>query len=114
LHPLDAAVGPFCDSTDLVAWHGDSLDGVLACQTSDKRTVYPSWQFLPGGRTIPHLSAVLAELQVGTEDPWTQAIWLRSPSDDLGGMSAVEWLSTGRDPEPVLAVARDDASRWAA
>jgi hypothetical protein len=114
LHPLDAVVGPFYDSASVSSWLGAVPHDALACRTADGDTVYPAWQFTPEGMLLPHLAAVLSELRTGTDDPWTHAIWLRSPSDDLDGMSAAEWLAAGHDPAPVLAAAHDDASRWAA
>lgn len=121
--PYDSMCGPFYDTAGLVAWLGLTRQAihhrakaglVLGCRTEDGRIVYPAWQFTSEGATIAHLADVIAVLRTGTESTWTQALWLRAPADDLDGSSAIEWLSAGKDPAPVLAAARADAARWAA
>lgn len=123
VHPLDTIAGPFYDTASLTTWLGITRQAlhkqiraslILACRTADGHTVYPVWQFTSSGQLLTGLRDVLAALCAATEDPWTVAVWLRTPVDDLGGRSAVEWLQEGRDPQPVLHAARADAARWAA
>jgi hypothetical protein len=120
-HPF-VGLGPFYDTAGLIRWLGITRQAVhqkvrahqlLACETGDGRRVYPAWQFTPDGRTIPGFTAVLQTMLAAT-DPWTAAIWLTTPSDRLGGRSAIDVLRSEHDPEPVLVVARADATRWAA
>jgi hypothetical protein len=122
-HPFDTVAGPFYDTPALVTWLGVTRQAlhqrvrarqVLACRTADGHTVYPAWQLSPSGQSIPGLPEVLAVLVGAAADPWTVAIWLRTPSDDLGGLTAADWLAEGRDPAPVLEAARADSARWAA
>ena len=76
--------------------------------------VYPTWQFLDSGATIPSLAEVLATLAEGTDDAWMIALWMRAPSENLDGGHPSEWLRKGRDPQRVIAMARQVASSWAA
>ena len=76
--------------------------------------VYPTWQFLDNGATIPSLAEVLATLAEGTDDAWMIALWMRAPSEDLEGEPPSGWLRNGRDPERVIAMAYQVASSWAA
>jgi len=123
--PLEELVGPFYDTAGLRAWLGVSRQAVLervkthtllGMQTGDRTWVYPAWQFRKtgNGETIPHLAEVLRILAKAIDDPWTWALWLQAPDEDLDGMTSAQWLESGRDPAPVLAEARADAARWAA
>jgi hypothetical protein len=121
--PYDSVCGPFYDTAGLVAWLGLSRQAVhhrakaglvLGCPTEDGRTVYPAWQFTEDGTTIPHLAEVLGALRAGTDSPWTQALWLCAPAEELDGSTPAEWLAAGNDAAPVLVAARADAARWAA
>lgn len=123
VHPFDAVAGPFYDTPGLIAWLGITRQAlhqrirasmVLGCRTADGHTVYPAWQFIAGGQVVRGLKEVLAVLSDAVEDSWTIAIWLRTPSDDLGGLDAVDWLTEGRNLQPVLDAARADSARWAA
>jgi hypothetical protein len=120
-HPF-VGLGPCYDTAGLIRWRGITRQALhqkvrahqlLACETGDGQRVYPAWQFAPDGRIVPGLTAVLRILLAAT-DPWTAAIWLTTASDRLGGRSAIDVLRSGYDPEPVLAAAREDATRWAA
>jgi hypothetical protein len=121
--PYDSVCGPFYDTAGLVTWLGLSRQAVhhrakaglvLGCKTADGRTVYPAWQFTEEGATIPYLAEVLGVLRAGTDSPWTHALWLGAPANDLDGSTPAEWLTAGNDPARVLAAARADAARWAA
>ena len=88
--------------------------GVLACPLDDGTVVYPVWQFLDNGATIPALADVLSALAEGTDDGWMMALWMRAPSDHLDGRRPSDWLRRGRDPQRVLAMARRAAAGWRA
>ncbi len=115
--------GPFFDTAGLVAWLGVSrqaLDnrvrhrGLLACLSSDNVRLYPTWQFLHDGTTVPGLRDVLRALNTGTRDSWTWALWMAGENPDLDGRTARDWLVDGGDPEPVIASAQRTAGQWAA
>jgi hypothetical protein len=120
-HRYDEISGPFYDTAGLVKWLGISRQAVhqkvakhalLGCPTADGSTLFPTWQFLPNGATIPALAEVLAVLAEGTDDPWMIALWMQAPSALLDGHRASGWLRRGGDPQRVLTMARDTAARW--
>lgn len=59
----------------------------------------PPWQFL-GEAALPHLPEVLAALPEDAH-PMTVTGFMTQPSDELDGLSPVEWLAAGRTPNPV-------------
>jgi hypothetical protein len=84
---------------------------ILALQTSDGRWIYPTWQFRDHD-VMPGLADVLA---VFDEHPsWSVGTWLTTPSKDLDGHTAVQWLDERRDRDHLLRLARHTAHRWAA
>lgn len=116
-------LGPFYNTAGLVDWlhltrqavHARIKAGkLLGCPTEDGRMVYPSWQFMPDGTSLPHLSNVLRVLRRGSNDPWMHALWLVTPRDRLDGYSAAVWLSAGRAASVAVREAEQDAARWAA
>lgn len=122
-HVFDEISGPFYDTSGLTRWLGISRQAlhqraarhaVLACPLDDGGVVYPTWQFLDSGATIPWLAEVLATLAEGTDDKWMMALWMRAPSDDLDGDPPSDWLRNGKDPGPVIEMAQRAASGWAA
>jgi hypothetical protein len=122
-HVFDEVSGPFYDTSGLSRWLGISRQAlhqrvarhaVLACPLADGGVVYPTWQFLDNGATIPSLAEVLDTLSGGTDDAWMIALWMRAPSEDLEGQPPSEWLRQGHDPQQVIAMARQAASSWSA
>lgn len=122
-HVFDEISGPFYDTPGLARWLGMSRQALhqrsarhamLACPLADGGVVYPAWQFLDSGATIPSLDAVLSTLAEGTDDAWMMALWMRAPSDDLDGASPSEWLRQGGDTALVIAMAREAAAGWRA
>ncbi|MBV6755462.1 MULTISPECIES: hypothetical protein [Rhodococcus] len=121
-HVYDLLVGPFYDTGGLTRWWGISRQAVnkavaagtvIACRLDDGQWVYPTWQFTDARTVHPHLIALWKALRTAA-DPWTCAVWLRSPQPELGDRTAVDWVTTGRSVEEPLALARADAERWAA
>ena len=122
-HVFDEISGPFYDTAGLARWLGVSRQALhqkasrhalLACPLADGGVVYPVWQFLDSGATIPSLGAVLSVLAQGSDDTWMAALWMRAPSDHLDGERPSDWLRRGRDPDPVIALAHQTASSWRA
>ncbi|BBZ52968.1 DUF2384 domain-containing protein [Mycobacterium heidelbergense] len=122
-HVFDELSGPFYDTSGLARWLGISRQALhqriaqhamLGCPLADGGVVYPVWQFLDSGATIPSLRAVLTALAEGTDDAWMMALWMRAPSDRLDGACPSEWLREGRDAERVVAMAREVAAGWRA
>lgn len=122
-HAFDQITGPFYDTSGLTRWLGVSRQALhqkvarhalLACPLDDGGVVYPTWQFLDNGATVPSLPDVLATLTEGSDDRWLIALWLRAPSDDLDGAGPADWLRQGGDPRRVIEAAGRVASSWAA
>jgi hypothetical protein len=112
----DDNVGPFYDhaglqqlttlsvrSIDAAVVAGDLL-GVV---TSDNLMLFPVFQFGERGELLPGLSDVAAALVPISDDTWDIALWLLTPSDDFGGLTAAECLREGH-AELVLRMAQRD------
>ena len=84
---------------------------VLALPTSDKRWIYPTWQFRDH-EVMPGLADVLNVFE--GQPAWSVATWLTTPSSELNGKTAVERLTDDPDSEDVMLIARHTAARWAA
>ena len=127
VHVLDQPLGPFYDTTGLVAWLGISRQAlfdrvrrgtVLACRTADGHLVYPSLQFGRTGVVRPGvLEAVGAFTRRGV-DGWSVGAWLTTPSTVFDGHSAVDYLVVHRSSAAAVALVAEaaaaDASTWAA
>lgn len=76
---------------------------LLAVRDSRGRLLLPAWQFtraaaLPGWHEVaPALAGI---------DLRTVEAFLEAEQDELDGLSALAWLSAGRDPQPVAALAQ--------
>lgn len=136
-HQTTAAVPPRDDSLELIVSAGrgyyaraavatllrlsaSELDAAVTARTvlclrdGEGTQVFPSWQFTASGEVLPFLSSILVALARGIADPWSWALWLTSPfGDDAEGPTAVDLLSSGSDPRPILDEANRDARRWA-
>ncbi|TRW46371.1 hypothetical protein [Georgenia yuyongxinii] len=115
------AVGPVYFTADLVEWLGvgeaelewrAAALKVLAIRTADALLVFPAWQFDEDGQVLPGVTETLRALATGGLDDFTHVLWFGGASDELDGLSAVEWLTQGRPVEPVVAAARKNAARW--
>ena len=127
VHPLDQPLGPFYDTTGLVAWLGISRQAlfdrvrrgtVLAGRTADGHLVYPSLQFGRAGQVRPGVQEAVGAFTRRGVDGWTVGAWLTTPSPVFEGHSAVDYLVVHRSsPTAVSRVASAavaDASQWAA
>lgn len=120
--PYDTLVGPFYDTAGVATWlgltrqavhHRAKVGQLLGCPTVEGRIVFPAWQFRDDGSPVEHLADVLTTLRAGAVSPWTIALWLRAPADELDGQRAADWLAAGLPYEPVLTAAGRAAARWA-
>src|SRR5689334_432042 len=89
VHVLDQPLGPFYDTTGLVAWLGISRQAlfdrvrrgtVLACRTSDGHLVYPSLQFGRTGQVRPGVVEAVGAFTRAGVDGWATGAWLTTPS----------------------------------
>lgn len=122
-HPYDEVSGPFYDTSGLTRWLRISRQAlhqrvarrtILACPLADGGVVYPTWQFLDSGATLPGLADVLSALAAGSGDAWMLTLWMQARSERLQGDSPSRWLRNGGDPDQVVSMARDAASGWRA
>ena len=126
VHPLDQPLGPFYDTTGLVAWLGISRQAlfdrvrrgtVLACRTADGHLVYPSLQFGRAGQVRPGVQEAVGAFTRRGVDGWTIGTWLTTPSAVFEGHSAVDYLVVHRSSASavrwVAEAAAADAARWA-
>lgn len=124
--------------------HRRNRHTILALQTTDRRWIYPTWQFR-GHEVLPGLADVLApfypsqpsrdqaSLNANTEpgslgavakarsatrdEPfsrWSVATWVTTPLRELDGLSVADWLLEDRDRDRVVRLSRRTAAAWAA
>jgi len=119
-HFYDRLVGPFYDTSGLTQWRGVSspvineaaaAGNLIACQLDGGQWVYPIWQFTEARTVHPHLITLWQTLRESA-DPWTCAIWLRSPQEEFGDRSAADWITDGHSVDTALVLARAAAQRW--
>lgn len=113
-------VGPFYDSDGVATLLNVPVDALLAAredglllgvQTSDGAWVYPVFQFT-GNQVDPGLLPLLRVFHYSP--PWSTAVWLCTPEEDLDGLTPVAWVRAGNPPDVVTRVARHAAHGWAA
>lgn len=123
IDPAAAAIGPFYDTAGLTAWLGISRQALharvarrrmLAVTTTDTppRTLYPAWQFTGTGDTLAGVGEALDALAPAGWSDLTTALWFAGPTEELGGMSAAQWLQAGHPADVVVDAARRDISAW--
>ena len=76
------------------------------------RRRYPLFQFADG-RPVEQLIDAFYEVSGSGLDEWSAASWCTHPDPSLDGESPAQWAKTGRDPERLTRIARQDASRFA-
>lgn len=122
-HTSAEILGPFYDTAGLMSWLGISRQAVhqrvrdrklIAVPTTDRprRTLYPSWQFRHDGSVVPGVAHVLQALAPAGWSEITIAAWFMGPGEDLDGLSASQWLLTGRSVQDVVASAQRDVAAW--
>lgn len=124
--------------------HRRNRHTILALQTTDRRWIYPTWQFrdhdvLPGLADVlaafyppqPSRDQTAARADRESESPgavamarsatrdepfsrWSVATWVTTPLRDLDGLSVADWLLEDRDRDRVVQLARRTAAAWAA
>ena len=121
---LVQAVGPFWSSAkvraELAIPTRQALDAriragsVLALKTSDGELVFPVMQFrssASGAEVRPALKGAIKQLRA--HDPWTVALLLCTPADELDGLSPLAWARAEHDPEVLAAYVRHVDAQWA-
>lgn len=127
VHPLDQPLGPFYDTSGLVAWLGISRQAVfdrvrrgtvLACRTEDGHLLYPSLQFGRSGQVRAGVQEAVGAFTRRGVDGWSIGTWLITPAEPFEGHSAVDYLVVHRSSSSAVAwvaqCAAADAARWAA
>lgn len=124
--------------------HRRNRHTILALQTTDRRWIYPTWQFrdhdvLPGladvlatfyspqpsrDQTAPSadsepkspgaVATARSATRNGPFSRWSVATWVTTPLRDLDGLSVADWLLEDRDRDRVVQLARRVAAAWAA
>lgn len=116
-------VGPCYPQSVVAKWIGITRQAVtkraaannlLVCFTAEGDRLYPAFQFDDNAKTLPGLPMVLDNLAKGSQDGWTMALWLLAPNEQLGGVSAIDWLKAGRKIGDVVDQAARRAEVWAA
>jgi hypothetical protein len=115
-------IGPLLTSADVRTLLGDvsrqRVDELLRSrrligpQDSAGRRQFPLFQF-EGGQPLDSLVAAFWTVADGAVSEWTAASWCVTPDEALEGVSPVEWARVGKDPNHLLAVARQDSARLA-
>lgn len=120
---LDDLVGPFYDADGVTGYLGLRADElaeriatneIIWAPLANGTPVFPTWQFDEDDRVPSGLLRVWQTLRRGA-DPWTAALWMRAPSPDLGGVTAVGYLAADASParlEYVTMLADLDSERW--
>lgn len=78
---------------------------LMAAGQLDGQRAYPRWQ-LVDGQALPGLRTVLAAFPRDYHPLDIQKV-MTSPAEELGGRSPQEWLATGGDVAPVVALVSD-------
>jgi hypothetical protein len=124
--------------------HRRNRHAILALPTTDRRWIYPTWQFrdhdvLPGLADVlatfyppqPSRDRTAASADSESETPgamamarsatrdepfsrWSVATWMTTPLRDLDALSVADWLLEGRDRDRAVQLARRTAAAWAA
>ena len=98
-HVFDEVSGPFYDTAGLSRWLQISRQAlhqrvarhaILACPLDGDGVVYPAWQFLDGGATIPSLAEVLATLH-----GYAVAFWWAAVFFGVGAILTLGLLESG-------------------
>lgn len=117
---LDTEIGPFYDTASVQTLLGDvskqavaarrQAHTVLALKTSDRRWVYPTFQFT--GRDVN--PALVPAIQAFRDAPaWSAALWFVTSNPDLDDdLTPLAWAREGRSPGALVTSARRTAREW--
>ncbi|MGS0683909.1 hypothetical protein ACVBEQ_01930 [Nakamurella sp. GG22] len=110
---------PTAAVADLLGLHRTRIqhlreDGDLYAYRDGRTNRYPLWQFTSDGRPLPGLRQVLAELGDAHHSVITGLMTTEHAELDEGNgpISAREWLAGGRDPAPIVELARSVTAPW--
>lgn len=84
---------------------------LIGLREQSGRRRYPVFQF-DDGRPVGVLVQAFYTVNEGL-DEWSAASWCVHSDPTLDGMSPVEWLKAGKDPDRLARIARQDAARFA-
>lgn len=85
---------------------------LIALTDSASRSRFPAFQFGERGPLAVLIGVFWAV--AASVNEWTAAAWCVAPDEALDGLSPLEWVRQGRDPQRLDRVARQDAARMAA
>lgn len=115
-------LGPLASSADVRQLLGDisrqRVDELLRARRliglrdHAGRRQFPLFQFADGQPVDPLIAAYWTVAD-GAANEWTAASWCVAPDPALQGASPAQWARARRDPDRLLAVARQDAARLA-
>jgi hypothetical protein len=83
---------------------------LIGLRESSGRRRYPLFQF-DDGRPVEALVAAFYTVAGGL-DEWSAASWCTHSDPALEGLSPAQWVKSGRDPDRLARVARQDARRF--
>lgn len=84
---------------------------LIGLRESSGRWSYPLFQF-EDGRPLEALIVAYWTVVEGGLDEWSAASWCVAPDPALAGSSALQWAREDKEPERLLAAARQDAARF--
>lgn len=86
---------------------------ILALKTSDGQLVFPVSQFHRTAGKVevkPELRSIFSTLR--KHDPWTVAVLLHTPAQELGALTPLDWVRHGNDTLQLVAFARRIDAEW--
>lgn len=124
--PHDELAGPFHDTAGTRSVLGGisrqavgqriSQGTILRVVTSDRRNLFPTFQFASGA-VRPEVTQVLRTLRsVDDADGWIRAVWFATPSGSLNGMTPREIVTDANAwagyANALVDLAREAGERW--
>lgn len=123
-HPLVELLGPFWSSAKVRTALGintrQALDSrissgsLLGLPTTDRRLVFPVFQFVAHGegvRVRPALARMFSVLR--SQDPWSVAVIVNTAAPELHDTTPLEWARAGHDDDVLVRLARTIEAEWA-
>jgi hypothetical protein len=122
---LAALLGPFWSSTKVRSIFGATSrqaladrrkhGSVLGLKTSDNDVVYPVFQFHQHDGRVEVRPALVSVLRIlKAFDPWTVAVFLRTPAPELGALTPLDWARKDHDSAALIDLAHNVAREWSA